>query len=195
MAGPVIQARVALGAGELALLMGPSGSGKTTLLSILGCMLKPSAGAVTVGGQATDGLGPEELARLRRAHIGFVFQSYHLFPTLTAVENVRLALDVRGLAGRAARPSSRPPRAVRSPAARETQTRVSNAVIHHGNPAHSQTVKRLARRTLRAYDRGDYGDPTPLHFQEVRHPRGCARAPLARRACGFAASVRIGFIF
>jgi putative ABC transport system ATP-binding protein len=127
MTGPVIQARgvvktlgsgagtvqalrgvdLALGAGELALLMGPSGSGKTTLLSILGCMLKPSAGAVTVGGQATDGLGPEELARLRRAHIGFVFQSYHLFPTLTAVENVRLALDVRGLAGRAARAKAR----------------------------------------------------------------------------------------
>ncbi len=94
---------LALGSGELALLMGPSGSGKTTLLSILGCMLKPSAGTVTVGGQATEGLDAEALARLRRANIGFVFQSYHLFPTLTAAENVRLALDVRGHPGRAAR--------------------------------------------------------------------------------------------
>jgi putative ABC transport system ATP-binding protein len=94
---------LALGRGELALLMGPSGSGKTTLLSILGCMLKPSAGTVTVGGQSTEGLGPEALARLRRTHIGFVFQSYHLFPTLTAAENVRLALDVRGHPARKAK--------------------------------------------------------------------------------------------
>jgi putative ABC transport system ATP-binding protein len=94
---------LSLSGGELTLLMGPSGSGKTTLLSILGCMLKPSAGTVTVGGRPTDGLGPEALARLRRSHIGFVFQSYHLFPTLTAAENVRLALDVRGHPGRAAK--------------------------------------------------------------------------------------------
>lgn len=82
--------------GELTLLMGPSGSGKTTLLSILGCMLTPTSGAVRIRGRATTGLGAEELAKLRRENVGFVFQSYHLFPTLTAAENVRLALDVRG---------------------------------------------------------------------------------------------------
>lgn len=82
--------------GELTLLMGPSGSGKTTLLSILGCILSPTSGAVSVGGESTEGLGPEGLADLRRRHIGFVFQSYNLFPTLNATENVRLALDVRG---------------------------------------------------------------------------------------------------
>jgi putative ABC transport system ATP-binding protein len=82
--------------GELTLLMGPSGSGKTTLLSILGCMLTPTSGTVRVGGKETTGADPEELARIRREHIGFVFQSYHLFPTLTALDNVRLALDVRG---------------------------------------------------------------------------------------------------
>src|SRR5438067_4519932 len=64
--------------GELTLLMGPSGSGKTTLLLILGCMLAPSAGAVTVCGTSTSGEGTEGLARIRRDHIGFVFQSYHL---------------------------------------------------------------------------------------------------------------------
>jgi putative ABC transport system ATP-binding protein len=96
-----------LGRGELALLMGPSGSGKTTLLSILGCMLTPSAGTVTVSGRPTEGLGPEALAGLRRSHIGFVFQSYHLFPTLTAAENVRLALDVRGHPGRSAKAKAR----------------------------------------------------------------------------------------
>jgi putative ABC transport system ATP-binding protein len=82
--------------GELALLMGPSGSGKTTLLSILGCMLTPTSGTVLINGQTTAGATPEDLAKLRREHVGFVFQSYHLFPTLSAVDNVRLALDVRG---------------------------------------------------------------------------------------------------
>lgn len=91
---------VALGAGELALLMGPSGSGKTTLLSILGCMLTPNGGTVRVRGHNTAGQEPEELADLRRRHIGFVFQSYHLFPTLNATDNVRLVLDVRGEYGR-----------------------------------------------------------------------------------------------
>ncbi len=82
--------------GELTLLMGPSGSGKTTLLSVLGCMMSPTSGTVRIRERSTTGLSPEELAKLRRENVGFVFQSYHLFPTLTAAENVRLALDVRG---------------------------------------------------------------------------------------------------
>jgi putative ABC transport system ATP-binding protein len=82
--------------GELALLMGPSGSGKTTLLSILGCMLTPTSGTIRVCGRVTGGVDPEDLARLRRDSIGFVFQSYHLFPALDAADNIRLALDVRG---------------------------------------------------------------------------------------------------
>ena len=87
---------LALRGGELTLLMGPSGSGKTTLLSILGCILTPTRGTVRMRGRSTEGAGPEALASLRRVHVGFVFQSYHLFPTLTATDNVRLALDVRG---------------------------------------------------------------------------------------------------
>jgi putative ABC transport system ATP-binding protein len=87
---------LALAGGELTLLMGPSGSGKTTLLCVLGCMLSPTRGTVRVRGQSTAGARPEELAKLRREHVGFIFQSYHLFPTLTAAENVRLVLDVRG---------------------------------------------------------------------------------------------------
>jgi putative ABC transport system ATP-binding protein len=82
--------------GELVLLMGPSGSGKTTLLSILGCLMTPTSGVVQVRGRPIADLDPEALARIRRNHIGFIFQSYHLFPTLTAEDNVRLALDVRG---------------------------------------------------------------------------------------------------
>jgi putative ABC transport system ATP-binding protein len=87
---------LALSGGELVLLMGPSGCGKTTLLCVLGCMLSPTRGSIRVLGRATEGLGPEALAGLRRQHIGFVFQSYHLFPTLSAIDNVRLVLDVRG---------------------------------------------------------------------------------------------------
>jgi len=94
---------LSLRGGELTLLMGPSGSGKTTLLSILGCMLTPTEGTVRIRGESIDGKGPEELAKLRRDHVGFVFQSYHLFPTLTAADNVRLALDVRGENGKAAK--------------------------------------------------------------------------------------------
>jgi putative ABC transport system ATP-binding protein len=84
-----------LRAGELTLLMGPSGSGKTTLLSILGCILSPTEGHLNVAGNPTQGLDAEGLAKIRRKHVGFVFQGYNLFPTMTASENVLLALDVR----------------------------------------------------------------------------------------------------
>ncbi|MFN3624656.1 MAG: ABC transporter ATP-binding protein [Hyphomicrobium sp.] len=90
-------------AGELTLLMGPSGSGKTTLLSILGCILSPTEGRLTVAGNSTLGQDAEGLANIRRRHVGFVFQGYNLFPTMTARENVMLALDVR------ARPVVDPP--------------------------------------------------------------------------------------
>ena len=82
--------------GELTLLMGPSGSGKTTLLSILGCILSPNSGTLTIARHTATGMSAEQLADLRRQHVGFVFQSYNLVPTLTATENIMLALDLRG---------------------------------------------------------------------------------------------------
>ena len=82
--------------GELTLLMGPSGSGKTTLLSILGCILTPDEGQITIAGHSTEDMSVEELSNLRRQHVGFVFQGYNLLPTLTAAENIMLALDLRG---------------------------------------------------------------------------------------------------
>ncbi|CAA2141904.1 ABC transporter ATP-binding protein [Hyphomicrobium sp. ghe19] len=85
--------------GELTLMMGPSGSGKTTLLSILGCILSPTQGQLTVAGLKTQNMSKEQLANLRRKHVGFVFQSYNLVPTLSAVENVMLALDLRDING------------------------------------------------------------------------------------------------
>ncbi len=87
---------LALAGGELTLLIGPSGSGKTTLLSILGCILSPTSGTLRICGESTEQMRAEDMARIRRDHVGFIFQSYHLFPTLTAEDNVRLALDVRG---------------------------------------------------------------------------------------------------
>jgi putative ABC transport system ATP-binding protein len=94
---PLKGVNLVLMAGELTLLMGPSGSGKTTLLSILGCILSPSQGKLSVAGRSTKGLNSEGLANLRRKNIGFVFQAYNLVPTLTALENVMLALDLRGV--------------------------------------------------------------------------------------------------
>lgn len=85
--------------GELTLMMGPSGSGKTTLLSILGCILSPTQGKLTIAGLKTQNMSKEQLANLRRKHVGFVFQSYNLVPTLSAVENVMLALDLRDING------------------------------------------------------------------------------------------------
>ncbi|MGJ4940202.1 ABC transporter ATP-binding protein [Bradyrhizobium sp. HKCCYLS1011] len=93
---------LSLRGGELVLLMGPSGSGKTTLLSIMGCLMSPAEGTVRVAGQSIAEADVEMLAKLRRDHIGFIFQSYHLFPTLTAEENIQLALDVRGERSRSA---------------------------------------------------------------------------------------------
>jgi len=69
--------------------------------------LTPTDGTVRVCQHSTTGLDPEELARLRRDHVGFVFQSFHLFPTLSTTDNVRLALDVRGERSRAAKVRSR----------------------------------------------------------------------------------------
>jgi putative ABC transport system ATP-binding protein len=92
--------------GQLTLLMGPSGSGKTTLLSILGCILRPSAGRLELLGEDVSVLPESALPRLRREAIGFVFQGFNLFPALTAAENVALALDVRGIRGASARQRS-----------------------------------------------------------------------------------------
>lgn len=89
--------------GELTLLMGPSGSGKTTLLSILGALLRPTSGSVSIDGQSIDGLRDRALSEFRLRNIGFVFQGFNLFPTLSAVQNVELALDLRGIKGAEAR--------------------------------------------------------------------------------------------
>ena len=93
--------------GEVLLLTGPSGSGKTTLLSIMGCLLRPTSGSVWIDGRNVARLSESQLPRLRLKHIGFVFQSANLFPTLTAAENIELSLNLRGIEGAAARREAR----------------------------------------------------------------------------------------
>jgi putative ABC transport system ATP-binding protein len=85
--------------GEVVLLMGPSGSGKTTLLSVMGCILRPTSGSVRIAGREAAALAESELPAVRLEHIGFIFQGFNLFPTLTAGENVELALDLKGIRG------------------------------------------------------------------------------------------------
>lgn len=93
--------------GEVMLLLGPSGSGKTTLLQVIGGLLRPTQGVLRLDGRPLGNLDLDGLARVRLANFGFVFQAYNLFPTLTAAENVEVALDLIGIRGVAARRRSR----------------------------------------------------------------------------------------
>jgi putative ABC transport system ATP-binding protein len=94
---------LAVRVGDIQLLMGPSGSGKTTLLSILAGILTPTAGSVQLLGQDITQMSQAELARFRLAHIGFIFQGFNLFPALSALENIEVALNLKGIRGNAAR--------------------------------------------------------------------------------------------
>jgi putative ABC transport system ATP-binding protein len=89
--------------GDIQLLMGPSGSGKTTLLSILGGILQPTSGRVFLLGQDLTKMSPKALAQFRLKNVGFIFQGFNLFPALTALENVALALTLKGMRKRPAR--------------------------------------------------------------------------------------------
>src|SRR6201997_5617764 len=83
--------------GQFAAIMGPSGSGKSTLLGLLAGLDAPTSGRIVLDGEDITGLEEDALALLRGRKIGFVFQSYHLIPTLTAEENVMLPLELSGL--------------------------------------------------------------------------------------------------
>ena len=82
--------------GDAVAVIGPSGSGKSTLLGLIAGLDAPTSGAIVVGGVDVTRLGESALARFRRETIGYVFQSYHLIPTLTAVENVAVPLELAG---------------------------------------------------------------------------------------------------
>src|SRR6476661_5312364 len=82
--------------GELVAVMGPSGSGKSTLMHLLAALDKPTSGTITIAGEDVGGLSDGDVTKLRRRHIGFVFQFFNLLPMLTAEENIALPLSIAG---------------------------------------------------------------------------------------------------
>jgi putative ABC transport system ATP-binding protein len=94
-------------AGEVTVVMGPSGSGKTTLLTMIGGLLRPTAGHVVIDGLEISSLSSRELPRVRRESVGFVFQTFNLLESLSALENVEVALNVAGSKGAEAKERAR----------------------------------------------------------------------------------------
>lgn len=88
---------LSIASGEYLSIMGPSGSGKSTLLNVLGLLDRPSSGTYVLDGRETTSLDDDELAHTRARRIGFIFQSFHLVPRLTAAENVELPLVLAGI--------------------------------------------------------------------------------------------------
>ncbi len=86
-----------IGAGEYLSIMGPSGSGKSSLLNLIGLLDRPSAGSYTLDDRDVTGLSDDELARVRREKIGFVFQFFHLVPRLSAAQNIELPMVLAGI--------------------------------------------------------------------------------------------------
>jgi putative ABC transport system ATP-binding protein len=87
---------LAIARGEMVSIIGPSGSGKSTLLNLVGGLDRPTSGQVSIDGAPLDGLSDDDLTRVRRDKIGFIFQFFNLLPTLSSVENVGLPLHLRG---------------------------------------------------------------------------------------------------
>ncbi len=104
MAGEQIYAlrgvSITIAEGEYVAIVGPSGSGKSTMMNVIGCLDVPSTGSYWLGGDDVSHMSENQLADIRNRKIGFVFQTFHLLPRLTAYENVELPLIYQGLRGR-----------------------------------------------------------------------------------------------
>src|SRR6058998_2593293 len=136
--------------GQFLAVAGPSGSGKSTLLGLIAGLDQPTAGGITVAGVEITGLGEDALARFRRDAIGYVFQSFHLIPTLTALENVAVPLELGGepdalgrraaARGRGARRRAAPDASPRRRAHR--QPRLGHRQADHRSPGRPQPQPR-----------------------------------------------------
>ena len=127
-------------AGELVAVMGPSGSGKSTLMHLLAGLDKPTSGTVTIAGTELNALGDAALTRLRREHIGFIFQFFNLLPMLDAEENVLLPLSIAG---------EKPDKAWVSSSCRRSVSRLGAATARPSCPgASSSGWRSLARSSL-----------------------------------------------
>ncbi len=129
--------------GEFVALVGPSGSGKTTMLQLLGAIDRPTDGEVLFEGERIEGMSDGELADLRRNTLGFIFQQFNLIPTLTARDNVEVAMAPTGIAS-----------ADRRRRAEEVLERVSTA------PLHSKAGIPKDRRDRYAWDETETGGLT-----------------------------------
>ena len=127
-----------IGRGEAVGLVGASGSGKSTLLMIVAGLERPDRGSVVVDGQRIDAMGEDKLARFRGQRIGIVFQSFHLIPTMTALENVAAPLELAGV------PRRLRPR--RAPSWRWSAFPTANATIPPSSPAASSSASRWRAR-------------------------------------------------
>ena len=135
---------VEVAGGELTAVMGPSGSGKSTLMHILAGLDKPTAGDVWIAGTEIGELNDTQLTKLRREHIGFIFQFFNLLPMLTAKENIVLPLSIAGEkpdagVGRGADRRGRPQRAALAPALASSPAASSSA---SRSPARSSRSRR-----------------------------------------------------
>jgi len=88
---------ISINRGDFIAIIGPSGSGKSTLMNLLGCLDKPSTGKLFIEGMDVSQLNENQLAKIRREKIGFIFQKYNLIPTLTALENVAISMGFAGV--------------------------------------------------------------------------------------------------
>lgn len=121
--------------GEFVSIMGPSGSGKSTCMNMIGCLDRPTSGKILISGKNTAQMNEKELSVLRNKTIGFVFQQYHLLPTMNVLENVMLPLRYQGI-----------PRHLRKEIALEAleSVELSNRILHHPSELSGGQKQRVA---------------------------------------------------